>query len=526
LTRLPERARLVCVRSESYRPKSWLWESDMFLRRWLAIALVLLVAASTGLAKERVWTSADGRSMRGEFVRELDGEVTFLVDGKLVTIALDRLSEADQQKVRDLAAGKEIPDDPVPAAAATVPPPNTQSDDSQPASPAAPSADEEAADKETEPAKPGSVPSLARKPRTAPAQRVWTDNQGRQSTARFVRVFGSKVVLSRGSTPITVEFFDLSAADQAYIRDLLTSRGEEELIPPEPLTESPAGDEGTGSPTPDAVPAAGAGDGTVPRSGPGIGSRPPGPSGRGPGGLGPGSRIRGPGGSGGAGSSPRGPGMSGPSGPFGPGMSGIGPGGPRGPGFSPGPPGMDSSAGRGTGFGPGFGPGGFGPGPRIGPESPLASGPAIAPVPGTDGSGLNSAPVGTTPPPYAPPPIAYQPPASPPVPTFTRVPMCSSCRKQVTDEQAKGTTCPHCGARWQFNQYANASNTTSSNSGAGLMPMSPAEAEKTVRSVVLVVAILGVVVVLVGGIILAALAIASASRPRKPTYQQPYRPYQ
>jgi heme/copper-type cytochrome/quinol oxidase subunit 2 len=104
--------------------------------------------------------------------------------------------------------------------------------------------------------------------------------------------------------------------------------------------------------------------------------------------------------------------------------------------------------------------------------------------------------------------------------------MCSSCRKQVTDEQAKGTTCPHCGARWQFNQYANASSTTSSKSGAGLMPMSPAEAEKTVRSVVLVVAILGVVVVLVGGIILAALAIASASRPRKPTYQQPYRPYQ
>lgn len=494
----------------------------MFLRRWLAIALVLLVAASTVAAKERVWTSADGRSMRGEFVRELDGEVTFLVAGKLVTIALDRLSESDQQKVRDLAAGKEIPDDPVPVAAATAP------DDNQPTAPAA----AEAADKETEPAKPGSVPSLTRKPRTAPVQRVWTDNQGRQSTARFVRVFGSKVVLSRGNTTTTVDFFDLSAADQAYIRDLLTSRGEEELIPPEPLAESPAGDEGTSGQTPEAVPGTGAGDGAVPPSGPRIGSRPPGPSGRGPGGLGPGgsgpgSRIRGPGGIGGAGSSPRGPGMSGPSGPFGPGMSGIGPGGPRGPGFSPGPPGMDSGAGRGTGFGPGFGPGGFGPGSRIGPESPLGNGPAIAPVPGADGSGLSSAPVGISPPTYAPPPIAYQPPSSSPVPTFTRVPMCSSCRNQVTDEQAKGTTCPHCGARWQFNQYASASSASGgSKSGAGLMPMSSAEAEKTVRSVVLVVAILGVVVVLIGGIILAALAIASASRPRKPTYQQPYRPYQ
>jgi heme/copper-type cytochrome/quinol oxidase subunit 2 len=103
--------------------------------------------------------------------------------------------------------------------------------------------------------------------------------------------------------------------------------------------------------------------------------------------------------------------------------------------------------------------------------------------------------------------------------------MCSSCRKQVTEEQAKGTTCPHCGARWQFNQYASASNTSGARSGAGVLPMSSAEAEKTVRSVVLVVAILGVVVVLIGGIIIAAVAIASASRPRKATYQQPYRPY-
>src|SRR5512134_1379816 len=86
----------------------------MHLRRSLAIALVFAIAG-LALAKDRTWTSSDGRTMQGEFVRELDGDVTFLIKGKLVTIATDKLSQRDQQIVRDLAAGKEIIDDSAPA---------------------------------------------------------------------------------------------------------------------------------------------------------------------------------------------------------------------------------------------------------------------------------------------------------------------------------------------------------------------------------------------------------------------------
>jgi len=50
--------------------------------------------------------------MQAEFVRELDGDVTFLKDGKLIVIRLEKLSESDQQIVKDLSAGKEPQDDP------------------------------------------------------------------------------------------------------------------------------------------------------------------------------------------------------------------------------------------------------------------------------------------------------------------------------------------------------------------------------------------------------------------------------
>jgi hypothetical protein len=92
----------------------------MFRHAWVVVGLLLCLGSTTA-AKERVWTDSTGRTMRAEFVREIDGEVTFLKDGKIITLALDKLSARDQQIVRDLAAGKPVVEDLAPAAAPASP---------------------------------------------------------------------------------------------------------------------------------------------------------------------------------------------------------------------------------------------------------------------------------------------------------------------------------------------------------------------------------------------------------------------
>jgi hypothetical protein len=162
--------------------------------------------------------------MRAEFVRELDGDVTFLRGGKLLTVPLDKLSAADQQVVRDLAAGKPPPEE-VPA----TPKAGDFGSDT-------PAIDSEATDKtpENTPASPGSAAQekpLIRTP--IPIEnRTWTDIHGNQTTARYVRIFGSNVVLSRGGRSVTVKFHELVESDQEYLRELLTSHGQESMIPP------------------------------------------------------------------------------------------------------------------------------------------------------------------------------------------------------------------------------------------------------------------------------------------------------
>jgi predicted RNA-binding Zn-ribbon protein involved in translation (DUF1610 family) len=96
---------------------------------------------------------------------------------------------------------------------------------------------------------------------------------------------------------------------------------------------------------------------------------------------------------------------------------------------------------------------------------------------------------------------------------YQRVPICSSCRKQVSEAEAKGSSCPHCGARWAFNQYdTSATNRTTS---SPLASLSGSGTQRAVRSTILIVGALVVVVVLCGGAIAVAMAIASASRPKR-----------
>src|SRR4029434_9237284 len=81
---------------------------------------------------------------------------------------------------------------------------------------------------------PASSPSLTKKKQKGQETRVWTDIFGRKATGKFIRIFGSNVVVSRAGGPLTIDFFQLSDADQTYVRELLTARGEEDLIPVKP----------------------------------------------------------------------------------------------------------------------------------------------------------------------------------------------------------------------------------------------------------------------------------------------------
>ena len=450
----------------------------MHLRRWLAIGLVF-VASGLALAKDRNWTSSDGRTMQGEFVRELDGDVTFLIGGKLVTIAIDKLSERDQKIVRDLAAGKEVSDDPgpapvsKPAAVKPAEPKPAEANRAEP-DPFAPVPDR--------PEEPAAAPSLNKKKQKGPESRVWTDIFGRKGTGKFVRIFGSSVVIGRAGGPLTIDFFELSDADQTYVRELLTSRGEEDMIPVKPPPMPAEGTEtgGTGATSnPEAAsnPGPGPGSGRGPR-GPGAG--PPG-SGMGPSGMG--------------------PGMSGPQ---------------RGPRFPPamGPPmGSPSGAEPTTSSAPTPYPGSQYPPSSVG-SSPYGSlpSPDILSRPQRQADAMveqmrrDSERMEQD--------LLHRASGSSTPTTFQRVPVCSSCRKQVTEEQAKGSSCPHCGARWAFNHY-DPSSTSRTASGSSLSNLSGGASERAVRSVILIVGAVVVVVVLCGGAIAVAMAIASASRPAR-----------
>jgi hypothetical protein len=174
--------------------------------------------------------------MRAEFVRALDGEVAFLKDGKVVTIPLARLSERDRQIVQDLAAGKPVADEaPSPAAKTAF----------------ALQSEQVAAEPSEE------QPKSLTKKAVPIVERVWSDVHGNQVTAKFVRVVGGNVVLGRGSRSVFVAFGDLSFADQEYVKEVLTSRGQEGLIPRLPAA-APATDAGQNqaAPVPATAPSA------------------------------------------------------------------------------------------------------------------------------------------------------------------------------------------------------------------------------------------------------------------------------
>ncbi len=404
--------------------------------------LAVLLGAATAIAagKVRTWTNTDGRTMQAEFVREVDGDVTFLKNGKLIVVPLEKLSVEDQKVVQDLAAGKEPEDDPFTPTAERKTPVEEK--------PAELPAEKPAAEK------PEANSDKPKKPVTIQT-RTWTDRFGNKSSGKFVRVDGNDVVLSRGARVVTVAFGNLSEADQEYVRSVLTSQGKEDAIP-----SATAG--GTG------------GAGNFPGGGGGVGGpgmAPLGPAGR-PG-L-PGGPMMGPPG-----------GMAGgmPGAPLGPGGMAGGPG--RGPGIGAGPPpGMMPPLTTGP-MGGAVGPGGIG-GP-IGTGGPMVGGfPGMADpmaAGGLRGTGEAAGPGGAMASGMMPPPGSMGgtgaiggpggmggagsfPGARMPGMETTSIPSlpshsgiqveeyfeCSKCKAKLTKLEASGTTCPRCSTTWGFKQ--------------------------------------------------------------------------
>jgi hypothetical protein len=154
-------------------------------------------------AEERVWTDTQGRTMRAEFLREVDGEAVFLKDGKLLTLPLERFTDADREVMKKLAAGKPIsdesaPEDPFKPVARPAPP--------------APSG--------------GFAPSRPLvKERAEIVSREWIDVVGNRATGKFVRVVGRDVLILRGVRTFVVAFDKLSFVDQSYVNQILEERG-------------------------------------------------------------------------------------------------------------------------------------------------------------------------------------------------------------------------------------------------------------------------------------------------------------
>jgi hypothetical protein len=476
----------------------------MLRQAWVAVALFLSLCGTLP-AKERVWTDSSGRTMRAEFVREIDGEVTFLKDGKIVTLPLDKLSDRDQQIVRDLAAGKPLPEDPAPVSPALV------TENSAPA---------DSSPTDVQPAESTTARPLTSKPAPPIENRTWTDIHGNQVTGKYVRIFGSNVVLLRGGKSVTVKFYELSSEDQEYLREMLTSRGQEGLIPPKVDISSSDNDSASGDEAAETNVPAGTGNrspqgaGAVPAiSAPESTSAPPATGSGGYTGPG-GSSFPGPGGSSFGGRGPSFPPPGGPSypGPATPAMPGSGSGFPPvGPGsYPPSAPGYAPSQ-------PGYPPPGSGGFPSSSP-------------PGMPGSGSSSVDRFQQ---------QMEQNRQQQLDSIQRMQdrvtqqheslfnrhgstgECLACKHNLNDSEMRRSSCPYCGVTWDYeiDEYGNKrqlnnSSYTSPFSGARNPGSSPAIDARSARMAGLVLgAFIGLAVVagMIIGTIYIIMSIASAS---------------
>jgi hypothetical protein len=408
------------------------------------VCLSLALIAAVGSAEERTWTDTTGRSMKAEFLRLEGTDVVFRKDGKEVTVPLSRLSPQDRDAVNALS---EQGDSENPFEVEAVDNPFEVVAEDNPF-------EVEAVEKDSL----ESPPDEGEK-RQRIVQRVWTDAQGRQLKAKFVRINGLNVVLNRAGRISMVPYYNLSQVDQDYVAELLKGRGEEDKVPP-PSARSNEGDDTTGSSlgvgsggSPGMLGSSGSFPGGMPGSTPGVRyprgglssgglssggmpSLPPMPSGM-PGMPGGSSFPGGPPPSGYPGSSPS-PGRGGSGYPGS--LPGSMPSAGGYPGGSSSPPGMAGGSSPAMGTGSSF------PGSSL-PSYPSTPGgpPGSSSMMGS-GSSAMGGPSGM---PGMGGPYGGSAPPMPDLPRFEFVYTCTHCNKEFSEAQSKGKThCPGCGVAW------------------------------------------------------------------------------
>ena len=161
---------------------------------FLPSLLLGLFAAATSAAEVRTWTDTSGKTVTGKFIELTDdGEVKIEANGKTYDIPLTRFSDTDRKYVESQNKAN------------------------------------------------------ARKFSDLMGYRQWTDSDGNEIKARYIRMIDGEVVLMQGKTGHRVDFYKLSDEDQDYLRGALTARGEAGNIPEAPTTRSTgAGYVGTG----------------------------------------------------------------------------------------------------------------------------------------------------------------------------------------------------------------------------------------------------------------------------------------
>jgi hypothetical protein len=172
------------------------------------LVLLCVLAFSPLSALARAWTDYQGRKVEGDFVRVLEGKVELkAASGKTIQVEFGHLSADDQDFVREQLKAQGLGDQ-VPAKKA----------DESGSTTKPKSSEKEAAP--AKPVKPG-------------PPRIWTDVAGHRVQGRFVSMDGGKVVLIVKEKKEPYPFDKFSPADQKYVREEMTARGEGDKVPAE-----------------------------------------------------------------------------------------------------------------------------------------------------------------------------------------------------------------------------------------------------------------------------------------------------
>lgn len=195
----------------------------------LALGVGFVVAA-----EGRTWTNFEGKQIEADYVR-LDGlNVVLKMQGREVSVPLEKLSDADKQFVFQQQLGG--------AAGPAAESPFTPVGDSD--EPGSSDPGKKATASET------TTPRKTNKSDNADGvarMRSWKDNKGKTIRAKYVRIHGENVVLMQGSKTVSCAIADLSTEDQEFLRQFLTARGEGNLMPsPDQLAAGARSGDGEG----------------------------------------------------------------------------------------------------------------------------------------------------------------------------------------------------------------------------------------------------------------------------------------